>query len=69
MIIGTEECDDNNTVDGDGCDSQCIIESAHYCEINSGNFSNCSTCSTGCLNCTSNSNCSLCDTLYTLNGT
>ena len=23
---GTEECDDGNLVDGDGCDSNCVVE-------------------------------------------
>ena len=26
-----EECDDNNTINGDGCSSTCIIELNHYC--------------------------------------
>lgn len=28
---GVEECDDNNTTDGDGCDSSCTIESGYIC--------------------------------------
>ncbi len=26
--LGTEECDDGNVIDGDGCDSNCVLESA-----------------------------------------
>lgn len=31
LITGTEQCDDNNTVSGDGCSSTCQIEPGYQC--------------------------------------
>ena len=31
--IGIKECDDGNMLDGDGCNSQCIVESGWSCHI------------------------------------
>jgi cysteine-rich repeat protein len=31
LILGTEACDDNNLLNGDGCSSTCSIEPAFYC--------------------------------------
>jgi len=36
VIEGTEECDDNNTIDGDGCDSSCLIEVCGNAVVQSG---------------------------------
>ncbi len=30
IVYGTEECDDGNTISGDGCDASCMIESSNY---------------------------------------
>ena len=32
MLDGTEECDDNNQVDGDGCSSMCTLEPGWTCD-------------------------------------
>lgn len=32
IITGVEECDDGNSVNGDGCSSSCTVESAHICD-------------------------------------
>ena len=61
---GTEECDDNNTIDNDGCSSLCVIESAYYCLNVNLSTSRCSPCTTGCLNCSSDTLCTLCDLNY-----
>ena len=29
---GTEECDDGNDIDGDGCGSTCVIEAGYICD-------------------------------------
>ena len=29
--LAIESCDDGNTINGDGCSSQCIIQQRHYC--------------------------------------
>ena len=29
-----EDCDDGNLVSGDGCDSECNIESGYHCYLN-----------------------------------
>lgn len=31
MNLGAHECDDGNTIDGDGCDSKCRIEPGYKC--------------------------------------
>jgi len=31
MILGAEECDDNNTLDGDGCSASCTVEPRWVC--------------------------------------
>ena len=69
ILASIEECDDNNTDNGDGCDSFCVIEPAYYCLGTVGNSSTCGTCEVNCLNCSSATDCSLCDTLYVLNDT
>ena len=42
MIEGPEECDDGNTNSGDGCSSNCEIESGWGCTENSAGLSTCS---------------------------
>lgn len=32
FIAFPEDCDDNNTIDGDGCDSQCKVEHGFRCD-------------------------------------
>ena len=34
MVAGNEECDDDNTVNGDGCSADCLLESS---QNNTGN--------------------------------
>ena len=36
-----EECDDANEADGDGCSSNCTVESHYHCTINSNSTSEC----------------------------
>jgi len=31
-MLGTHECDDGNTIDGDGCSSDCKIEPCWECD-------------------------------------
>ena len=31
LKVGNEECDDNNTKDGDGCSSKCKVETGYNC--------------------------------------
>ncbi|CAI2363732.1 unnamed protein product [Moneuplotes crassus] len=46
--VGTEICDDANTVDEDGCKSDCSVESGYVCTGgNSTNQDSCVLCSTG----------------------
>jgi cysteine-rich repeat protein len=33
-----EECDDGNTIDGDGCDSNCFVEINYICQT--GDYTN-----------------------------
>lgn len=50
LVEGTEECDDNNLVDGDGCDSSCAIEvdKPWVCVYNPGlSRSECTYCGDG----------------------
>lgn len=35
----TENCDDFNNLDGDGCTSNCIIEEGYYCSGGTSNTS------------------------------
>jgi len=37
----TEECDDGNLIDGDGCSSNCTVEPGYACEDNSEGLSSC----------------------------
>lgn len=39
-------CDDNNTIDGDGCSSTCQIESGYLCTQYTNGVSNCQICPT-----------------------
>lgn len=66
IIIGAEQCDDNNTADGDGCSSTCTIEPAFFCQSTP---SACYPCLTYCLSCVDNVSCSSCDTLAPWNST
>ena len=34
---GEEECDDGNTDEGDGCDSECRVEAGYVCNLRAGN--------------------------------
>ena len=34
LVVGIEQCDDKNTVDGDGCSSQCQLEPMYTCANN-----------------------------------
>ncbi|CAI2369382.1 unnamed protein product [Moneuplotes crassus] len=46
--VGTEICDDNNISDGDGCKSDCTIESGYVCTGgDSANKDTCRLCSSG----------------------
>ena len=63
-MASVEGCDDGNQANGDGCDSLCAIESAHYCDNTVGSKSTCSQCISNCLNCSSGTDCTLCDNLY-----
>jgi len=58
-MIGAETCDDNNTINGDGCSSSCRTESGYFCA----GGTNCQNCVSHCLSCTSSSDCSQCDSL------
>ncbi len=64
--IPSEECDDNNTANGDGCSSSCTIEAAFFCLNSNLTISNCGSCSSNCLNCTTGVNCSLCGNSFSL---
>lgn len=64
----SEGCDDGNTQNGDGCSSNCTIESAYYCVL-SGVISNCSNCSLHCSACTAQINCQSCYNPYLLDNT
>lgn len=64
----SEACDDGNTQNGDGCSSNCTIESAYYCVL-SGVISNCSNCSLHCSACTAQINCQSCYNPYLLDNT
>jgi cysteine-rich repeat protein len=44
LLRGAEECDDDNTLSGDGCSGQCLIEDGFACQTAAGNQSNCSQC-------------------------
>ncbi|CAK74085.1 unnamed protein product (macronuclear) [Paramecium tetraurelia] len=41
FVKSAEACDDGNFDDGDGCNSQCLIENDFVCFNNEGTFSNC----------------------------
>ncbi len=43
----TEECDDGNTHNGDGCSAQCNIEQGYTCEITALEMSACYVCGNG----------------------
>lgn len=47
MLLGTEACDDNNLVNGDGCSNTCSIEQGYYCTGISGGTSTCATTTCG----------------------
>ena len=49
LQVESEECDDGNNVDGDGCSSACVLENGFRCQIPVGGLSNCSvqTCGDG----------------------
>lgn len=38
FLQGSEVCDDNNTVSGDGCSPACYVESGWICESPLNNF-------------------------------
>jgi cysteine-rich repeat protein len=73
VIDGSEECDDSNLIDGDGCDSNCsttacgntILTAGEQCD--DGNLADGDCCSSGCLfeslgaSCDDNEICSLTD--------
>lgn len=60
MIVGSEQCDDNNTVNGDGCSSVCAVESTFYCV---GTPSVCSHCLQYCVSCVSATTCNTCSSI------
>lgn len=61
MLDGTENCDDGNTFDGDGCTSVCMVQSGWEC---SGLPSNCNRlCSNGMIDTGEN-----CDDGNSMNG-
>jgi len=43
LIVGAEQCDDNNTISGDGCSNSCTIEDGFACS-SSGSLSTCTQC-------------------------
>ena len=49
LQVETEECDDGNNVDGDGCSAACVLEDGFGCQIPVGGLTNCSvqTCGDG----------------------
>ena len=46
LVSWAENCDDNNTLSGDGCDSSCEVESGYACA--GGSLSASDSCSTIC---------------------
>ena len=40
-MLGDEQCDDGNLLNGDGCSSACRIEPSYYCTTTSGGTSTC----------------------------
>jgi cysteine-rich repeat protein len=59
-VVGAEQCDDNNTDNGDGCSSSCTLEQAYYCI---GQPSNCSYCLDYCISCVEATSCGVCSNL------
>ena len=47
-LILPEECDDNNTINGDGCGSDCMIEEGFACDTMAGPVFNFSVCAPVC---------------------
>lgn len=69
MLLSPEVCDDGNILNGDGCSSNCSIETSYYCVINSTTtLSACSLCTANCLNCTSAAVCTVCSPNYLVSG-
>jgi len=55
QIVDGEQCDDGNTVSGDGCSSSCVLEPGYTCTVNQ----SCKACSSGLygLNCVQGCQC------------
>ena len=60
LVLGNEACDDNNTINGDGCSSSCTVESTFYCM---GAPSVCTHCQQYCLICMSATTCTNCSSI------
>ncbi len=51
-LLDDEQCDDGNTLDGDGCSCNCLLECGDlFCNPNIENCSNCPSDCTGCATC------------------
>ena len=65
--VGNESCDDNNTVNSDGCAANCTVEVGFFCLDNtsmSSNQSVCSPCIAFCVLCADNASCTQCSPNY-----
>jgi len=69
ILVSTEQCDDHNTANGDGCSANCTIEPKYYCTGVINSTSACLSCLPLCLTCTNSSSCNGCEVGYTYNST
>ena len=66
LVMSGLACDDNNTINGDGCSSICVLETGFFCV---GAPSVCSACLTYCDSCVDATSCNTCSSITTWNAT